>query len=733
MANTAATNTTSSARNGTITYTQAISGNKVYLYVTQNASSSGTITACTCSTVSVSCNPTTAETSGSNVSTTVTVTGGTNCATAWKAYNGSTYLTSGSSGSEFTTSATGTYTFRSTACSSVTSTFTVSSASTDTTCYYYNFKNCSDTMEIGLFNVQPISGSIYYDMLATSDGTSIDVEVCPTGAYIQGLKTATGATVYVYGYENSSWTKLDTITLTLENKTFTYGNCDNALVYKLQLSSNSTATTASTELTSSATSGYIGIYSTKDGSAHDVSYSESCDWLTVETSTTLSNTTHSYKVTSTKNTSSARSCDITFTQADSNNTFVYTVKQSAGSVKTYTNTINVTFPNDYGGYIDLTITVNGVTLDNSTLGGGTYITGSTIQNTCTNVNSSEVFGFMSLSFTTNSGDTVSINQVGYGYCPDCPCYMSAGCNIAYGGDWSTGLHNYTSTSDKSFTITITNDDGGDDDIEDHSCTCSVSSTSLQVSDGLTDTSGNMIWSDSIKAVSTSSTIYLIGDVTINDCSACTGNYVVTTPSGTRLLKLASESYYTTTAVEGTYTLTSNDDSSKTSTCSVSVRSSGSSSGDTEITATSRSVIVTVSFPNSYGGYVFAFDVELNGEDVTNDSDVVTVKGGASIDSVYGLRCENVNAAIVSISCHDGDTIKIIHGQVGVRTGTTSTAYIVASNVNCYGYDDDEHFYFITSGIIGDLIETTVDSTITSNSISIYACSKYNDEDGVITI
>lgn len=115
-------NTSTSSRSGTITLTQSGSNKTLTISVTQG----GAPATCDCSTVSISCNPANSYTTGNSVSTTVTVTGGTNCSTKWKAYSSSgSYLGEGESGKSFSRTTTGTVTFRSDACSGKTTTWTV--------------------------------------------------------------------------------------------------------------------------------------------------------------------------------------------------------------------------------------------------------------------------------------------------------------------------------------------------------------------------------------------------------------------------------------------------------------------------------------------------------------------------------------------------------------------------------------------------------------------------------
>ena len=117
-------NTSTTERTCTVTATQGTS-NKTLSWTIKQAGKPAT---CDCSTVSISCNPTNSYTTGNSVSTTVTVTGGTNCVTTWKAYSDSTgeLLGSGENGKTLSRTATGSVTFRADACTGKTVTWTIS-------------------------------------------------------------------------------------------------------------------------------------------------------------------------------------------------------------------------------------------------------------------------------------------------------------------------------------------------------------------------------------------------------------------------------------------------------------------------------------------------------------------------------------------------------------------------------------------------------------------------------
>lgn len=226
-------------------------------------------TTCDCTTISISCSPTTTSTTGNSVSTTVTVTGGTNCGTTWKAYNSlGTYITSGSSGSKFSSSTVGTYTIRSSECTAKTATFTINQGSIN---YEYTFTNCYDDRQIALFasNATPSGSHTQYAMLSAMDGTTATVIVNSTGGTsVNGSSSNNWSTAYigdsvkVYSVttSNSSWSLLETITLTAENRSFSYGNCTQVSCI-LGTTATSTGGTGSTVTIEQGKSTTVTIYS----------------------------------------------------------------------------------------------------------------------------------------------------------------------------------------------------------------------------------------------------------------------------------------------------------------------------------------------------------------------------------------------------------------------------------------------------------------------------------------
>lgn len=110
--------------------------------------------------------------------------------------------------------------------------------STGSTVYEYKFTNCYGDRQIALFasNATPSGSSLQYAMLSAMDGTTATVLVTSTGgtpvntsAGSMGGYAYIGDSVKVYSVINStsSWSLLETITLTAEDRSFSYGDCSN--------------------------------------------------------------------------------------------------------------------------------------------------------------------------------------------------------------------------------------------------------------------------------------------------------------------------------------------------------------------------------------------------------------------------------------------------------------------------------------------------------------------------
>ena len=109
--------------------------------------------------------------------------------------------------------------------------------------------------------------------------------------------------------------------------------CQVESVYVMQKTSADTSTniTFPGGTTYESGVGYICCYSTKDGSKHNVSASSDKDWLTVEENNDLpyDNANYNFKFTQTENTSNeSRTAIVTITQSDSNKTVKWTIVQS---------------------------------------------------------------------------------------------------------------------------------------------------------------------------------------------------------------------------------------------------------------------------------------------------------------------------------------------------------------------------------------------------------------------
>ena len=134
---------------------------------------------------------------------------------------------------------TASFRYNNSACTaSDTATQSAGPCNTGSTNYEYTFTNCYNDRQIALFaaNATPSGSHTQYAMLSALDGTTATVRVNSTGGTsVNGSSSNNWTTAYigdsvkVYSVttSNSSWSLLETITLTAEDRSFSYGDCSN--------------------------------------------------------------------------------------------------------------------------------------------------------------------------------------------------------------------------------------------------------------------------------------------------------------------------------------------------------------------------------------------------------------------------------------------------------------------------------------------------------------------------
>ena len=134
-----------------------------------------------------------------------------------------------------------------------------------------------------------------------------------------------------------------------------------------------------------------------------------------------------------------------------------TPEDNTGSTtpKTYTNSLSYSFPGSAGGYLNLSVTVNGKS-----------ITSGIKYNSCYGqVSSNPNYGMYLYTFNTNEGDSVEITWYGIGYINVCSdSYIEKG-SETYGGDWddpyNTATMSYTSSKNMMMTCMMSKNPSDD--------------------------------------------------------------------------------------------------------------------------------------------------------------------------------------------------------------------------------------------------------------------------------